>query len=219
MRKYLLSTSALAGAALLSTTAIADVTISGSSEFGYNQNDHSVGVLDGNNMSLDQEVVIDFTNKTDSGLTITFNADLDSDSGGVDDNSMSISGGFGKLTVGNTDGAADAMAVDGKDLVAEEHGMSATLDTDNTIKQDTGSQLDGNDNKVTYMLPAMGGFTAGVSFADSGAATSTDTTSFGAQIEILLLLPNTISPPFFVLKIILSELSKIFFPSYGGGDN
>ena len=42
---------------------------------------------------------------------------------------MSISGGFGKLTVGNTDGAADAMAIDGKDLVAEEHGMSGTLDT------------------------------------------------------------------------------------------
>ena len=95
---------------------------------------------------------------------------------------MSISGGFGKLTVGNTDGAADAMAIDGKDLVAEEHGMSGTLNTTyNTIKQDTGSQLDGNDNKVTYMLPAMGGFSAGVSFADSGANTSTDTTSFGAQ--------------------------------------
>ena len=45
------------------------------------------------------------------------------------------------------------------------------------------------------------------------------TTSFGAQIAILLLLPNTISPPFLVLKIILSELSKIFFPSYGGGAN
>ena len=43
--------------------------------------------------------------------------------------------------------------------------------------------------------------------------------SRGAQIAILLLLPNTISPPFLVLKIILSELSKLFFPSYGGGAN
>ena len=61
MRKYLLSTSALAGAALLSTTAIADVTISGYSEFAYHQNDHSVAVLDGNNMGLDQEVHINFS--------------------------------------------------------------------------------------------------------------------------------------------------------------
>ena len=37
MRKYLLSTSALAGAALLSSAAIADVTISGYSEFSYAQ--------------------------------------------------------------------------------------------------------------------------------------------------------------------------------------
>ena len=181
MRKFLLSTSALAGAALLSSAAIADVNISGTVEWEMISGDTDNAATDGTSMAMMNEINIDFTNKTDSGLTITFNADLDTDGGGVDDNSMSISGGFGKLTVGNTDGAADAMAIDGKDLVAEEHGMSGTLDTDNTIKQDTGSQLDGNDNKVTYMLPAMGGFSAGVSFADSGANTSTDTTSFGAQ--------------------------------------
>ena len=181
MRKFLLSTSALAGAALLSSAAIADVNISGTVEWEMISGDTDNAATNGTSMSMADEINIDFTNKTDSGLTITFNADLNAGTGGVDDNSMSISGGFGKLTVGNTDGAADAMAIDGKDLVAEEHGMSGTLDTDNTIKQDTGSQLDGNDNKVTYMLPAMGGFSAGVSFADSGANTSTDTTSFGAQ--------------------------------------
>ena len=184
MRKFLLSTSALAGAALLSSAAIADVNISGTVEWEMISGDTDNAATDGTSMSMADEINIDFTNKTDSGLTITFNADLNAGTGGVDDNSMSISGGFGKLTVGNTDGAADAMAIDGKDLVAEEHGMSATLDLDNTIKQDTGSQLDGNDNKITYMLPAMGGFSAGVSFADSGANTSTDTTSFGAQYSM-----------------------------------
>ena len=184
MRKFLLSTSALAGAALLSSAAIADVNISGTVEWEMITGDTDNAATDGTSMAMMNEVNIDFTNKTDSGLTITFNADLDTDSGGVDDNSMSISGGFGKITVGYTDGAADAMAIDGKDLVAEEHGMSSTLDADNTIKQDTGAELDGNDNKVTYMLPAMGGFSAGVSFADSGANTSTDTTSFGAQYSM-----------------------------------
>lgn len=184
MRKFLLSTSALAGAALLSSAAIADVNISGTVEWEMISGDTDNAATDGTSMVMADEINIDFTNKTDSGLTITFNADLNAGTGGVDDNSMSISGGFGKLTVGNTDGAADAMAIDGKDLVAEEHGMSATLDLDNTIKQDTGSQLDGNDNKITYMLPAMGGFSAGVSFADSGANTSTDTTSFGAQYSM-----------------------------------
>ena len=41
------------------------------------------------------------------------------------------------------------------------------------------------------------------------------TTSFGEVKEILLLLNIPISPPFFVLSVILSELIKIFFPSYG----
>ena len=184
MRKFLLSTSALAGAALLSSAAIADVNISGTVEWEMISGDTDNSATDGTSMVMADEFNIDFTNKTDSGLTITFNSDINASSGAADDNSMSISGGFGKITVGNTDGAADAMAIDGKDLVAEEHGMSATLDTDNTIKQDTGSQLDGNDNKITYMLPAMGGFSAGVSFADSGANTSADTTSFGARYSM-----------------------------------
>ena len=184
MRKFLLSTSALAGAALLSSAAIADVNISGTVEWEMISGDTDNAATDGTSMVMADEFNIDFTNKTDSGLTITFNSDINASTGGADDNSMSISGGFGKITVGNTDGAADAMAIDGKDLVAEEHGMSATLDTDNTIKQDTGAILDGNDNKITYMLPAMGGFSAGVSFADSGANTSADTTSFGAQYSM-----------------------------------
>jgi len=186
MRKLLLGTTALAAAATLSANvAVADdVSISGYYEWNYMSKSSDITANDGTTFGSDSEIAFKFANKTDSGLTIGMTTEMTSDGGDteIDESSFSISGGFGKLTVGNTDGAADAMAIDGKDLVAEEHGMSGTLNTTyNTIKQDTGSQLDGNDNKVTYMLPAMGGFSAGVSFADSGANTSTDTTSFGAQ--------------------------------------
>jgi hypothetical protein len=179
MRKYLLSTSALAGAALLSSAAIADVSISGTVEWEMISGDTDFATTDGTSMTTNNEINIDFTNKTDDGLTITFNADLDADGGGVDDNSMSISGGFGSITVGTTDGVEDQMAISADALVAEEHGMSALVDTDNTIMTATGSQLDGNVNAITYMLPPMGGLTAGVTYKDSGAATSTDTTAFG----------------------------------------
>jgi hypothetical protein len=180
MRKYLLSTSALAGAVLLSSAAIAsDVSISGTVEWEMISGDTDNTATDGTSMTTNNEINIDFTNKTDDGLTITFNADLDADGGGVDDNSMSISGGFGSITVGTTDGVEDQMAISADALVAEEHGMSATLDTDNTIMTATGSQLDGNVNAITYILPQMGGLTAGATYKDSGAATSTDTTAFG----------------------------------------
>jgi hypothetical protein len=184
MRKYLLSTSALAGAALISSVAVADVNISGYMEWEMISGDTDFATTDGTSMAINNEVNIDFTNKTDSGLTITFNTDLDTDSGGVDDNSMSISGGFGKIVVGETDGVEDVMAISADGLVAEEHGMSITsgvsnVDPQNTIMQATGSQLDGNGNGISYYLPAMGGLTAGVTYKDSGAATSTDTTAFG----------------------------------------
>ena len=185
MRKYLLSTSALAGAALLSTTAIADVSISGYMEWEMISGDTDFATTDGTSMAINNEVNIDFTNKTDSGLTITFNTDLDTDSGGVDDNSMSISGGFGRIVVGETDGVEDAMAIHAASLPAEEHNMAtgtvAPVDTDNDIMLSTGSQLDGNANGISYYLPAMGGLTTGITYKDSGAATSTDTTAFGAQ--------------------------------------
>jgi uncharacterized protein YfaS (alpha-2-macroglobulin family) len=92
MRKYLLSTSALAGAALLSTAAVADVTISGEAEFDYSSRDHSTAANDGNNMTSVQEVHINFTNKTDSGLTISATNQFNTISGGSDDVSIAISG-------------------------------------------------------------------------------------------------------------------------------
>ena len=188
MRKYLLSTSTLAGAALLSSVAVADVSISGYMEWEMINGDTDAAATDGTAMAINNEVSIDFTNKTDSGLTITFNTDLDTDSGGVDDNSMSISGGFGKIVVGETDGAEDVYAFHGASFPAEEHNMpnSATVfvDTDNDIMTSTGAQLTGNGNKISYHLPAMGGLTAGASFQDSGYNTSTDLTEFGMNYSM-----------------------------------
>ena len=46
MRKYLLSTSALAGAALLSSAALADVSISGAVEFEYSDSDSNIATND-----------------------------------------------------------------------------------------------------------------------------------------------------------------------------
>jgi len=47
MRKYLLSTSAIAGAALLSSAALADLSITGTVEFDYQDYDSNVSANDG----------------------------------------------------------------------------------------------------------------------------------------------------------------------------
>ena len=176
MRKYLLSTSALAGAALLSSAAVADVSISGSFEFDYAARDSNIAANDGNLMGHDQEVHVNFTNKTDSGLTITANNQFKTSSGGKDDVSVSISGGFGKLVLGGNDGASNNYSMPADAIIQEESmdaGNSASINMKDT-------EIAGSDaNKISYHLPAMGGLTAGASFTNASAAGDSDTTEFG----------------------------------------
>jgi hypothetical protein len=191
MRKYLLSTSALASAALLSSVAIADVTVTGEAEFDYSAKDHNIAVHDGAIMSNIQEVHINFTNKTDSGLTISATNQFNTQSGASDDVSFSVSGGFGKLVFGSTEGAGDSYAMNPLGLLAEEDGgilndgTAGAADTTASISTSTGSGEANGTSKVSYHLPAIGGLTAGVSMdtlaTESG---SDDATTFGAKYAL-----------------------------------
>ena len=70
------------------------------------------------------------------------------------------------------------------DLPTEEPGStfaSATIGTSSSIASTDAM-------KVAYHLPAMGGLTAGVSFADSGTNTGTDKTSMGAKYSVWKLV-------------------------------
>ena len=189
MRKYLLSTSALAGAALLSSAAIADVTISGYSEFGYNQNDHNQAALDGTNMSLDQEVHINFSNKTDSGLTITAVNEFSTEDSANDDVFMTIAGGFGTLKMGDSDSVASGYDFNALDLIQEESAGQLSSDVANTanlatISTDSGIGGD-NTRNVSYSLPAMGGLTAGISIGTNETLVgSDDFTAFGIAYNL-----------------------------------
>jgi hypothetical protein len=183
MRKLLLGTTALAAAATLTANAaLADVTISGGAEFKYLSRSSNDSTKDGTTMSSDNTMTIKFTQKTDSGLDLTYMVDFDSDAGDdtampIDESSLTISGGFGKLVLGFDDDAADAYNLDEMDLIAEEPSAtlaSATIGTSSSISSDDA-------RKVGYHLPAMGGLTAGISYTDRTAAGGTDTTSYGAR--------------------------------------
>jgi len=184
MRKLLLGTTALAAATAMSASALADVSISGGYEFSYESMSSQSAAKDGTKFTQgDTDLVLNFTNKTDSGLTLTWRYDItavgsDSQAMTADENSLSIAGGFGKIVLGVDDDAGDAYNIDEMDLPTEEPG-AGTL-TSSSIG--TSSAVSGNDKiKVAYHLPAMGGLTAGISFQDSGAVGGTDTTSWGAQ--------------------------------------
>ena len=188
MRKLLLGTTALAAAATLTAnTALADVTISGSYEFKYLSTSSNNSTLDGTTMAHgDTDMVVNFTSKTDSGLDLTFRYDIgavgSTDGGGltIDEASLAIGGGFGKVILGMDDDAADSYNIDEMDLIAEE--PSATM-TSSSISLNSAISSD-DAMKVSYHLPAMGGLTAGVSHTDRSAAGGTDTTSYGAKYSM-----------------------------------
>ena len=185
MRKLLLGTTALAAAATLSANvAIADVSISGYYEYAYTSRGSDVAANDGTSNSTDSEIVVKFTNKTDSGLDISMTTEIEADDGNslINEGSMTISGGFGKFVLGGNDGASDNYGIDAQDVVGED--INATGTTTLALTDTDVESVDGDSNKISYHLPALGGLTAGVSFTDSGTdATSgaQDSTSFGAQ--------------------------------------
>jgi len=182
MRKLLLGTTALAAAATLTANAaLADVSISGAYEWAYNSRSSNQTTLDGTTFSSDSEIKFTFTNKTDSGLTITAVSELEADGDGtstMDEHSISISGGFGTIKLGNDDSVGDNFGIEAEDLIAEEqapNGANATVSTDTDI-----TPASGDNNKISYYLPAMGGFTAGVSHTTTVDGAS-DSTEYGAQ--------------------------------------
>ena len=134
----------------------------------------------------DTDMTINFNNKTDSGLDITYRVDFDvfgnTESGAatMDEISLAIAGGFGKIVLGRDDDAADAYNLDESDLIAEDAApavTSMTIGTSSSISSDDAM-------KVAYHLPAMGGLTAGISHTDRGAAGGTDSTSYGARYSM-----------------------------------
>ena len=184
MRKLLLSSTALATAAVLTAgSALADVSISGSTEWEYYSRSSNTTALDGTKFTNDSAINFAFTNKTDSGLTIGYNVVLEGDAttaGGannmIDESYMTIGGGFGTIVLGSQDGVSEKYAIEAQDLIAEENTSSHASAS---ISTDTDVALDQNDsNKFSYHLPAMGGFTGGFSYLTTTAGTA-DATSMG----------------------------------------
>ena len=181
-----LAISAAVVAALLSTTAMAEVSISGTSEFYYKNDDSQITANNGDSMgTTDTEIKISFSKKNESGLEFGMVTELDvtTDSTTTTDESyMYISGSAGKLVLGGNDAVTDNFGIGEQDIMDEE--VTGTY-TSATIQSNAGEKSYGADlTKASYFTPTFGGFQAGVSFYDSGAAGTTDSTSYGASYTI-----------------------------------
>ncbi len=179
MRKLLLTSSALVAAASISSYAVADVSVTGAFEWTYSSTSSNLAATDGDAQGVNNELTITFTNKTDSGLTITGVYDMDADAGTRDESFFEVSGGFGSLSLGHLAAANDAFGIGEHDLIDEDLSVVMGSSSIVTNSGETGSS---EDNKLLYVTPAMGGFKAGYSIMDSGTAdASTDQIAMGAS--------------------------------------
>ena len=180
MRKLLLTSSALVAAASISSYAVADVSVTGAFEWTYSSTSSNIAATDGDAQGVNNELTIKFTNKTDSGLTITGVYDIDADANAIDESFLEISGGFGSLSLGKLAAANDAFGIGEHDLIDED--LSVVQTGSASIVTNSGETGSTEDNKLLYVTPSMGGFTAGYSIYDSGTAdAATDQIAMGAS--------------------------------------
>ena len=148
MRKILLASTALV--ALTSVSAMAaDVSISGSSEIVLDMGDSATA--DQSSFATENDIAINFTNTTDSGITTSMSYGMDDADNTADDLVVSISGDFGTISYTGV-GARDDHA-----LTARDNEASGTAE-ENTGTLPTGTYtgaIPGLGTTLTYALPSI----------------------------------------------------------------
>ena len=182
MRKILLATTAIVAMGAGSAMA-ADVTISGSFEFGYNDDSGNTAAnlaTDGTSYGIEQDVNISFSSTTDSGLTMAMTMGLDETGSDRDDVNASLSGDFGSLRF--TD--RDDDSVEGMDVnvaaATSEEGAALVDATSTGITATYSGGFSGTAGaSISYTLPTLVEGLA-ISAASANGASDADSTAYGA---------------------------------------
>ena len=179
MRKVLLTTTALV--ALGGVSAASAIDISGTYMFDYTINDNGTTNTAGNNntaMGSDARIVFSGESTTDAGLTFGGSLALDA-TGTTEDRGLYVSGDFGYVMMGATDGVVDGMDTFMNSAAAVEVG-AGTINSGTTGAVAAG--LNGTatltdaatSEKVGYRSPEISGFQFGVSHTDAGRTSKAD---------------------------------------------
>jgi len=190
MKKVLFATTALVAFA---GAASADIAISGYAELGIVDADSvnaTTGVVDATDTSTTQlhtdvDVTFSMTGETDGGLSFGVSVDLD-EAGGLGSSSTNngtaifLSGAFGTLTVGNTDGAMDW-------ALTEIVGPGSLTDSETAHEGFKGSYLDGSyDGQIARYNYTAGdlAFAASTEIADVDVAGRSNGYAVGVKYAI-----------------------------------
>jgi outer membrane protein OmpU len=188
MKHILMATTALVSAAGI---ASADVSLSGWAEMGM------VGGNGGETeFHQDIDVTFKMSGETDGGLSFSAAVDLDENAAFATNthggSSINVSGGFGSLTLGDTDGALDWALTEGGNV---KNGGSLA-DNETAHAGYRGAYLDGNeDGQILRYDNTMGSLAIAASIEmDEGGATSLSSAAAAASAAGTLTVRNTFAP-------------------------
>jgi len=174
MRKVLLTTTALV--AFGGVSAASAIDISGTYMFDYTINDNGTANTGGNNnTSMSQDARIVFSGSTTSDAGITFGGSyVLNHNAAVEDQGIYMSGDFGYVMMGATDGVVDGM--DGFMHAAGATEVGAGTVGSAAVKLNGSSVLTDGDTttKIGYRSPAISGFQFGVSHQEAGRTSKAD---------------------------------------------
>jgi outer membrane protein OmpU len=207
MKKILLGTTAIAAAALYAQSAQAQITVSlgGYTEFFGAYYDDDVPGRTSREFQLETEIVVRADGKADNGLLYGAKVELQnttpSNAGtgvGTDEASVYLSGTWGRIELGDFDGAADTLAIYAPLVGIEQIDGDAYDFLDVTAPTAAGATAgtrfgarpffdlvkapdSGDATKVMYLTPRFAGIQGGVSYA----------TQNGSEAQNVVALKNT----------------------------
>ena len=207
MKKLLLGSTALIGAAAFTAPALADATLefSGNIEYRYNYTDNDLttsGTNDDDSADFHNagtDLVLTATYETDGGLEYGGVVDLNFDGDDHRDESyLFFKGDWGTVEIGDNDGAMSTMTYSGEKALSGttgfDGGATKNVNTPDNFGAPTGPSTvgaTGDDSKITYYTPDLSGFQLGVSYTprvggfDDGnlVANNSDIVSLAATYE------------------------------------
>jgi outer membrane protein OmpU len=198
MKRILLTGTALAGGMLFTSVAQAQITVSlgGYTEFFAGFYDDDVPGRTHREFELETEIVVRADGKADNGLLYGAKIELQNSTGGAgatgvgtDEASVYLGGTWGRLELGDFDGAADTLKIYaplvGTEQIDGDYPDFASV-TDPTSTLALGSQPafgihipnSGDATKVMYLTPRFAGFQGGISYTPESGSEAQDVVQF-----------------------------------------
>ena len=186
MKKILVASSALVAVAFAGQAQASEpikLSVGGYMEQWAGFTDQDQG--DRNNaFQSDTEIHFKGSTTLDNGIEVGAVVELEGESSAsdqIDEEYLYVNGGFGQVRLGKDDSAADSMGT-----TAPSVGPVGVNDGDMSNWADVylidTVRSSGDQKRITYYTPVMGGFRAGVSYADQNASNNDDTESEGINV-------------------------------------